>query len=94
MPTPHDEEHRPDISHVLAAARAIAPKLEPGNLVILESTSPVGTTEKVAELIAALRPDLKVPGASTGAARPLTLVAALGHRVMLVRGRARRLSFL
>ena len=68
VPTPHDDEHRPDISHVLSAARAIAPKLEAGNLVILESTSPVGTTEKVAELIAELRPDLKVPGACNGAA--------------------------
>ncbi|WP_428629096.1 UDP-N-acetyl-D-mannosamine dehydrogenase [Sphingopyxis sp.] len=68
VPTPHDDEHRPDISHVLLAARAIAPQLEPGNLVILESTSPVGTTEKLAELIAQLRPDLKVPGTCTGAA--------------------------
>ncbi len=68
VPTPHDDEHRPDISHVLSAARAIAPQLHPGNLVILESTSPVGTTEKVAALLAELRPDLKVPGACTGAA--------------------------
>jgi len=68
VPTPHDEEHRPDISHVLAAARTVAPVLAAGNLVILESTSPVGTTEKVAALIAELRPDLKVPGACDGAA--------------------------
>ena len=68
VPTPHDADHRPDISYVLAAARAIARKLQAGNLVILESTSPVGTTEKVAALIAELRPDLKVPGACAGAA--------------------------
>lgn len=68
VPTPHDAEHRPDISFVLDAARAIAPVLEAGNLVILESTSPVGTTEKVAELIADLRPDLRVPGRCSGAA--------------------------
>jgi len=68
VPTPHDAEHRPDISFVLDAARAIAPVLEAGNLVILESTSPVGTTEKVAELIADLRPDLRVPGRCGGAA--------------------------
>lgn len=68
VPTPHDEKHRPDITHVLSAARALAPKLAAGNLVILESTSPVGTTEKVATLLAELRPDLKVPGACTGAA--------------------------
>ena len=68
VPTPHDEEHRPNIGHVLSAARAIAPQLQAGNLVILESTSPVGTTEKVAALLAELRPDLKVPGACSGAA--------------------------
>ena len=68
VPTPHDEEHRPDIGHVLSAARAIAPKLQAGNLVILESTSPIGTTEKVAALLAELRPDLNVPGACSGAA--------------------------
>lgn len=66
VPTPHDEEHRPDISYVLDAARSIAKVLQPGNLVILESTSPVGTTEKVAELLAAERPDLKVPGRCAG----------------------------
>src|SRR3546814_12646130 len=62
VPTPHDEEHRPDIGHVLSAARAIAPKLQAGNLVILESTSPVGPTEKVAAMLAELRPDPTVPG--------------------------------
>jgi len=43
---------QPNIDHVLAAARAIAPVLRPGNLVLLESTSPVGTTEQVAQVIA------------------------------------------
>ncbi len=62
VPTPLREEHRPDISYVLQAAAAIAPVLEVGNLVILESTSPVGTTEQVCEVLARLRPDLKVPG--------------------------------
>ena len=66
VPTPHDDAHRPDVSHVMAAARAIAPVLVPGNLVILESTSPVGTTEQLAALLAGLRPDLKVPGHCTG----------------------------
>ena len=62
VPTPIREGHRPDVSYVLDAARTIAPVLEPGNLVILESTSPVGTTELVAELIAETRPDLGIPG--------------------------------
>jgi len=45
---------QPNIDYVLAAARAIAPVLRPGNLVLLESTSPVGTTEQLGELIADL----------------------------------------
>jgi UDP-N-acetyl-D-mannosaminuronic acid dehydrogenase len=50
---------RPDLSHVEAATLAIAPHLRPGNLVILESTSPVGTTERVDELLAEHCPQLK-----------------------------------
>lgn len=48
----------PDISCVEAATRSIAPFLQPGNLVILESTSPIGTTERMAEIIGQCRPDL------------------------------------
>src|SRR6195952_1681357 len=62
VPTPFDKNHAPDISYVLAAARSIAPVLKSGDVVILESTSPVGTTEELRDLIAELRPDLKVPG--------------------------------
>jgi len=47
VPTPFHSDLSPDISYVLSASRAISPFLKPGNLVILESTSPVGTTEKV-----------------------------------------------
>lgn len=62
VPTPfHPENHEPDISCVLAAARSIAPVLQPGNLVILESTVPVGTTQKVSETLAECRPDLSFP---------------------------------
>ena len=50
VPTPlKGDNHEPDLSFVNAAALAIAPVIEAGNLVILESTSPVGTTEKLAE---------------------------------------------
>ena len=52
---------QPDISYVEAAARAVAPVLAAGNLVILESTSPVGTTEHMAAILAELRPDLTFP---------------------------------
>jgi UDP-N-acetyl-D-mannosaminuronic acid dehydrogenase len=64
VPTPFDKDHAPDISYVLAAGRSIAPVLKTGDAVILESTSPVGTTEQLRDLIAELRPDLKVPGLS------------------------------
>lgn len=61
VPTPMTHDHKPDITYVLSAARAVAPVLEAGNLVVLESTSPVGTTRKMSALLAELRPDLKFP---------------------------------
>lgn len=61
VPTPLGHDKAPDISYVEAAARAIAPQLLPGACVIIESTSPVGTTERVAEIIAEARPDLALP---------------------------------
>jgi len=61
VPTPLGADNSPDISYVEAAARAIAPKILPGACVIIESTSPVGTTERVAAIIAEARPDLVVP---------------------------------
>jgi len=59
VPTPFRGDHEPDITYVEAAARSIAPVLKKGDLVILESTSPVGTTEKLAKWLAEERPDLK-----------------------------------
>ena len=59
VPTPLQEPHHPDISYIKSAVWALAPHLLPGNLVILESTSPVGTTEKIVEWIEQLRPDLR-----------------------------------
>jgi len=61
VPTPFTDDRRPDLAYVEAATAAIAPVLKRGNLVIVESTSPVGTTEKVSEWLAAARPDLKFP---------------------------------
>lgn len=64
VPTPigEDQFRTPDLSYVFAASAAIAPKLAPGALVVLESTSPVGTTREMITRMAALRPDLKFPG--------------------------------
>lgn len=62
VPTPFKgEDHEPDLSYIESAARAIAPVLEIGNLVILESTSPVGATEKLANWLKDARPDLTFP---------------------------------
>ncbi len=61
VPTPFQGEHEPDMAFVKAAAESIAPVLKKGALVILESTSPVGSTEQMAEWLAALRPDLSFP---------------------------------
>ena len=62
VPTPFADDHRPDIGYVLRAATSIATVLKAGDTVILESTSPVGATEQVRDLLAALRPDLRLPG--------------------------------
>ncbi|MCO4746186.1 MAG: UDP-N-acetyl-D-mannosamine dehydrogenase [Proteobacteria bacterium] len=58
VPTPFREGHQPDLSYVDSATEAIAPYVREGDLIILESTSPVGTTERVAERLEAARPDL------------------------------------
>ncbi|MDD3723969.1 MAG: UDP-N-acetyl-D-mannosamine dehydrogenase [Bacteroidales bacterium] len=59
VPTPFTGDHEPDISYVEAATRNVLPFLKEGDLYIIESTSPVGTTEKMAELIFSERPELK-----------------------------------
>lgn len=61
VPTPFKEEHKPDLSYVEAAARSVAGVLKKGDLVILESTSPVGTTEQLAAWMAEVRPDISFP---------------------------------
>jgi UDP-N-acetyl-D-mannosaminuronic acid dehydrogenase len=61
VPTPILEDKSPNMSYVFAATRAIAAVLKRGDLVILESTSPIGTTELVSDLIGDLRHDLTVP---------------------------------
>ncbi|WP_349829346.1 UDP-N-acetyl-D-mannosamine dehydrogenase [Brevibacterium litoralis] len=58
VPTPFKGDHEPDLSYVEAAAASLAPQLQGGELVILESTSPPGATERVAEVVLAARPDL------------------------------------
>lgn len=59
VPTPFKGNHEPDISYVEAATRAVLPLLKEGDLYVIESTSPVGTTEKMRDLIYAERPELE-----------------------------------
>lgn len=61
VPTPFKNGHEPDLSYIESASKSIAPVLKKGDLVVLESTSPVGTTEMMAEWLAASRPDLTFP---------------------------------
>lgn len=59
VPTPFKGDHQPDISYVEAATRAVIPFLKEGDLYVIESTSPVGTTDTMADLIFSLRPELE-----------------------------------
>jgi len=59
VPTPFNDQHEPDISYVRAATLALLPHLEEKDCLIIESTSPIGTTEKMADLIFRERPELK-----------------------------------
>lgn len=62
VPTPFKgEDYTPDLTYIEAAVKTIAPVLQKGNIVILESTSPVGATEQMVEWLATLRPDLTFP---------------------------------
>lgn len=81
VPTPFKKgSNEPDLSFVEAAAKTIAPVLKRGDLVILESTSPVGTTEKLVAMLAAVRTDLSFPNEMLGEAD--ILVAYCPERVM------------
>lgn len=59
VPTPFKGNHEPDVSYVEAATRAVIPFLKEGDLYVIESTSPIGTTEKMAEIIFSERPELE-----------------------------------
>lgn len=62
VPTPFKgDHHEPDLKYIEAAALAVAPVLKKGDLIILESTSPVGATEAMARWMAEARPDLSFP---------------------------------
>ncbi len=61
VPTPFSADNKPDLSYIRSAASSVASVLKKGDLVILESTSPVGTTDQLAQWLASARPDLTFP---------------------------------
>lgn len=61
VPTPFKGDHEPDLDYIESASKAISPVLKKGDLVILESTSPVGATEQMSAWLAEARPDLTFP---------------------------------
>ena len=82
VPTPFKgEDYTPDLSYIEAAVKTIAPVLEKGNVVILESTSPVGATEQMVEWLSELRPDLRFPRTTTDVASDI-YVAYCPERVL------------
>lgn len=81
VPTPFSGGYKPDLSYVAAATRSIAPVLKKGNLVVVESTIPVGGTEMVARWIENLRPDLTCAFRG-GTATPDLLIVHCPERVL------------
>lgn len=61
VPTPYEDDYSPDLSYIRCACEMIAPVLKKGDLVVLESTSPVTTTDKLSEWLSELRGDLRFP---------------------------------
>jgi UDP-N-acetyl-D-mannosaminuronic acid dehydrogenase len=81
VPTPFkDNDHKPDLSYIKAAAASISTVLKPGDLVILESTSPVGTTEMLRDWLASSRPDLVFPSKESDT--PNIFIAYCPERVL------------
>jgi UDP-N-acetyl-D-mannosaminuronic acid dehydrogenase len=80
VPTPIRDDHAADLTYVRAAVEQIAPRLRGGEVVVVESTSPPGTTESVSRWISELRPDLVAPHASEGV--PDYYVAHCPERVL------------
>jgi len=81
VPTPFKDDHVPDISYVESATRAIAPFVAAGNLVILESTSPVGTTGRIRDILAEERPEL-FSSTSLNSRSPAVFIAHCPERVL------------
>ncbi len=83
VPTPFHEGFVPNIDYVVSATKAIAPYIKEGNIVILESTSPVGTTDLVEDTLKEHRPDLfKIQNSSSNIQKSSIFVAHCPERVL------------
>lgn len=82
VPTPFQQDHSVDMGFIYSAAEAIAPKLQGGELVVLESTSPPLTTQRMAEHIIKLRPEFMIDGADNPDEKPTILFAHCPERIL------------
>lgn len=82
VPTPFTENYEGDLSYVFAAAESIAPQLQGDELIILESTSPPLSTQKMAEKILSLRPDLAADGTENPDGKPVLYFAHCPERIL------------
>ena len=82
VPTPLKSDNSADLSYIKSAAKLVAPVLERGNLVILESTSPVRTTEKLVDWMRKERPDLSFPEYNDDKSKADVAVAYCPERVL------------
>jgi len=82
VPTPLSDAKKPVLDNVIAATRSIAPHLKSGDLVILESTSPVGTTAQISQILAASRPDLAFPASEADGPDADIAIAYCPERVL------------
>lgn len=82
VPTPLSGNKKPVIDHVFSAARSIALHLQRGSLIVIESTCPIGTTEKVRDLLAEIRADLNFPKSNGNGGVPDVAIAYCPERVL------------
>ncbi|APT92138.1 UDP-N-acetyl-D-mannosaminuronic acid dehydrogenase [Corynebacterium phocae] len=82
VPTPFTETYDVDMKYIYSAAEAIAPQLEGGEIVILESTSPPKTTFKMSRKILDLRPDLAADGEANPEGKPVVYFAHCPERIL------------
>lgn len=82
VPTPFTESHDVDMKYIYSVADSIAPTLEGGELIVLESTSPPRTTRRMAEKILELRPDLVADGAENTDGKPVIYFAHCPERIL------------